>query len=335
MKKIAIRLFLSLLAAASIARADTNSVTETFTGNPLTNGWQVFGDTSLFSWDSTNQVLDVTWDSSQSNSYFYVPLGTVLTKNDDFCFSFDLTLFQCGTGDSTGPLQLGVGFLNLTNAVDPSFERGAGISPNIAEFNYYPAGYFPGFPSPATATPGFVDCTSSAFAPDDLTPYEAQLPTNVLMHVVLAYTGFTQTAALNISTNGVPLAQFPALVINTNGNGGFTATNDYQVNMFSITSYSEAGQFPPYVASIYAQGTVANVNVTLPRVQNITGSFINGNWQTQFGTYTNWLYTLERSTNLTQWNPVTSINGNGMVVTLQDTNAPPAAAFYRVHASQP
>jgi hypothetical protein len=280
----------------------------------------------------------VTWDSSQSNSLFYMPLGTVLAKSDDFSFSFDLTLTRASTGDSTGPLSLALGFLNLTNAIDPGFERGAGVSPNIAEFDYYPDGYFPGYPSPATATPSFVDSTSSAFAPDDLTPYEVELPTNVLMHIAMAYTASNQTAALSITTNGIALAQFPGLVINLTGNGGFADTNDYRVNIFSVTSYSEAGQSPPYVASIYAQGTVGNLVVTVPPppVQDLSGTFSKGLWQAQFISRSNWLYTLERTTNFVSWKDVSATaSGNATNQFLQDANAPAGGGFYRVRAERP
>src|ERR1051325_6612720 len=49
------------------------SVFEDFRFNPLTNGWKVFGQTNLFAWNATNQNLEVIWDSSKSNSYFYKP----------------------------------------------------------------------------------------------------------------------------------------------------------------------------------------------------------------------------------------------------------------------
>src|SRR5258708_31212578 len=87
------------LFAVTVARSAT--ITENFTNNPSQNGWKIFGVTNLFQWDSTNHALDVTWDSSQSNSFFYIPLGTVLTKNDDFSFSFDMKLSHAGTADLT------------------------------------------------------------------------------------------------------------------------------------------------------------------------------------------------------------------------------------------
>src|ERR1017187_10525384 len=59
-----LRVRLSVLAVASLSvvcasRAAT--IVEDFSTNPQTNGWQVFGDTNLFYWNSTNQNLEVTW----------------------------------------------------------------------------------------------------------------------------------------------------------------------------------------------------------------------------------------------------------------------------------
>lgn len=342
MKKFCLALASAGLFVLFATRSGATTITENFTSNPSQDGWQIFGDTNLFQWNSTNHVLDVTWDSSRPNSYFYIPLGTILTKNDDFFFSFDLTLSQAGTGDSTGPLSLALGFLNLADAIDPGFSRGAGISPNVAEFDYYPDGFFDDdgaiFNSPATASPSFVDCTSSAFAPNDLTPYEIELPTNVLIHVALVYTASNQTACLTISTNGIPLAQLPALVINDNGNGGFTDTSDYRVNIFSVNSYSEAGTYYPYITSIFAQGTVSNLVVTVPPppVQNFSGILTNTIWQAQFISQNNWLYTLKRSTDLQSWTSVSPATpGNGTNLFLLDTNPPTDHAFYRVWAIRP
>src|SRR4051812_46074569 len=91
-KKIA----LILLTSASFAGAAT--IVENFNSNPLNDGWKIFGDASLFQWDTTNQDLRVTWDSSQTNSYFYHPLGTILGTNDDFSVDFDLRLDDIGAG---------------------------------------------------------------------------------------------------------------------------------------------------------------------------------------------------------------------------------------------
>src|SRR5882757_10885173 len=110
MKKIIIL----LLASAALARAGT--ITENFATNPAADGWQLFGNTNLFHWDATNQNLAVTWDSSQSNSYFHHPLGTILGKDDDFQASFDLQLNDIAAGVNTNKpdtIEVAIGFMNI------------------------------------------------------------------------------------------------------------------------------------------------------------------------------------------------------------------------------
>ncbi len=99
-------------------------------------------------------------------------------------------------------------------------------------------------------------------------------------------------------------------------------------------NYQEDTSYPDLLLS---HGAVDNFVVTLPPVvRNLAGAFSNGVWQAQCGTYTNWLYTLERSTDLISWSDASaSTNGNGNVVILSDTNAPVGKAFYRVRAGQP
>ena len=131
-----VKLFIFLLpglVAASIGGAAT--FTENFSAGPLQNGWRIFGDTNLFAWDSTNQNLAVTWDSSQTNSYFYHPFGTILARSDDFGISFDLQLADIAIGVNpakTNTFELAVGFINFNSTTNASLQRGTGVSPNGA-----------------------------------------------------------------------------------------------------------------------------------------------------------------------------------------------------------
>ena len=101
----------------------------------------------------------MTWDSRQSNSYFYHPLGTILTSNDEFSLSFDLLLTDAGTNaDGTNALQLAVGFLNLAQAQNTHFLRGSGDNvTNLAEFDFYPgvAGFLPSLDATLIDTNGY------------------------------------------------------------------------------------------------------------------------------------------------------------------------------------
>ena len=87
-------------------------------------------------------ISTVTWDSSQPNSYFYHPLGTILTRNDDFSLEFDL---QLNDAEASGyGFELAIGFLNLAEATSTNFNRSTGAnSPDLVEFTYFPdAGYW-------------------------------------------------------------------------------------------------------------------------------------------------------------------------------------------------
>ena len=330
----------------SAARAAT--ITEDFTTDPATRGWQVFGDTNLFRWNQTNQNLEVAWDSTHPNSYFYHPLNTTLTRYDDFTLEFDLRLSDIASGVEPGkttPLQIAFGLLNLADATNSSFMRGAwGGAPNVAEFDYYTTGYYYDYnegvikPSLASTVPTFIPGTAPRhYAPGaTVSPFEAELPTNQTVHVRLAYTGSDQTAMLTATANGVPLRQYAPLVLSDPSNSQFTSSDNFRVDTFSISSYSSNGDD---YDSVLAHGTVYNLTVTA-QFQPITrltgGPGTNGFWQVQFFARSNWLYTLEGSADLHSWGPVSAAApGSEDFMTLQDTNAPSSKAFYRVHAQQP
>ena len=178
-------LALAGLLAAPFTRAAT--ITEDFATDPWQHGWQVFGNPDLFHWNPTNQNLEVTWDSTQPNSYFFQPLGTTITRHDDFRLAFDLRLQDIASGvepGKTGPMQLGIGFLNFAGATSTNFMRGAfGNAPNVAEFAYYTDGYYEYggmiFPAPATTAPGFISGINRFdYAPQILSLFENELPAN-------------------------------------------------------------------------------------------------------------------------------------------------------------
>jgi hypothetical protein len=339
------RLFVSLASVGlfvtlSAARAAT--LTEDFSANPLQVGWQIFGDTNLFVWNETNRDLEVTWDSTQPNTYFYRPLGVTLTRYDDFTLEFDLRLSDIASGvepGKTGPLQISLGLLNLAEATSTNFMRGAyGGAPNVAEFDYYTDGFYDYggliYPSPASTVSSFIPGTDSYhYAPAFVSVFETELPTDQTVHIRLAYTGADQTALLSVTTNGVLISQLPPLVLSDAGNSQFTPTDNFHVDTFSISSYSSNGDD---FDSVLAHGTVDNlvVQASLVRVSRIAGAFTaEGGWRAQFFAHTNWLYTLERTSDFKSWTAVsTTLRGTEDLMTLQDTNSLPARAFYRVRA---
>lgn len=336
----------SVLALAGVlvgSAASAVTIQENFSTDPLQSGWQVFGDTNLFAWNATNGNLEVTWDSTHTNSFFYFPLGVQLTRFDDFSVEFDLQLSDIASGvepGKTGPLEIAFGMLNFAGATSTNFMRGSyGAAPNVAGFDYYPAGYydFGGgylYPVNATATPSFISGVNSfAYTPEFLDAYEYELPTNQPVHVALTYNGLSQTAVLEIQTNGIVLGPLPPLVLNVVSNSEFTATDNFRVDMFSISSYSSAGDD---YDSVLAHGTVDNLKVTaaLRPITQFSGAVsTDGPWQASFFTHTNWVYTLERTSDFHAWTPVSvTLRGTEDFMSLQDTNAALPTAFYRVRA---
>src|ERR1035437_9381869 len=301
------RLFVALASASLfvvMAASHAVTFTEDFSTNPLQRGWQVFGDTNLFYWNATNQNLEVTWDSTKPNSYFYRPLNVTLTRYDDFTLEFDLRLSAIASGigpGKTGPLQIGLGLLNLGAATSTNFMRGAyGGAPDMAEFDYYTSGYYEDagviYPAAASTVPSFIPGTDSYhYAPVFVSVFDSELPTNQTVHIRLAYAGGDQTALLSVTTNGGPFRQLTPLILSDSGNSQFTSTDTFHVDTFSISSYSSAGD--PF-DSVLARGTVDNLTVTaqLQPISRLTGGLdASGVWVAQFFAHSNWLYTLERT----------------------------------------
>jgi len=317
--------FLWGLVAASTGGAAT--FTEDFSSDPRQNGWQIFGDTNLFQWDSTNGNLDVTWDSSQTNSYFYHALGTILARDDSFHLSFDLTFQDYASGTTPGKpydFEAAIGFLNLANATQTNFSRGAGVNAiygpdNLVEFDFFPA-----FSNYQPTISQVVVSTNNAWRYNnsnqrDMTPGQS-------FHVDMDYNGMTRTLATIVTNNGVQYGTTQTILVPTNF--------DFRVAAVSVNSYSDQNA----TGSILAHGTVDNFAITIPPppMQNLTGSFTNGVWQAQFLSRSNWLYTLQRSADFQSWTNVSSATpGNATNLFVQDTSPPADKAFYRINAQRP
>jgi hypothetical protein len=321
MKKVCLFLLAGLIAASSGKAA---TLTENFTTNPLQDGWQIFGDTNLFQWDSTDQNLDVTWDSSQCNSYFYHPLGTILAIDDNFSVEFDL---QLSDANATGMLgyELALGLLNFSDATNSTFSRPLAATPNLFEFDYFPdVGYGPSITATLSDTNVSATNTMDFYFAYDTLP----LAIGVTYHVILTHVAGETNISGEVLTDGQIYTSLPNVFA-----GPIT---DFRIDTVSVSSYSDAGD--THGDSIFAQGTVANLAVTLPPppIQNLAGAFSNGVWQTQFCSQTNWLYILERTADFQCWTNVSPATpGNGTNLFLQDANPPADKAFYRVSASRP
>jgi len=325
MKKLRSVLALAGLFVLVTVRSNALVIDENFTNDPALDGWQTFGDTNLFQWDSTNQDLDVTWDSSETNSYFFHPLGTTLSKTNDFVITFDFSLKDIGIGTDPGDpytFQIAFGLINTANATSGDYFRGTGYFPDIAEFDYFPNDINDYGATISTFFISDENNYSSGGFTDPLT-----LCTNTLYHVVMVYTAANQVLQTTMTANGVPFGPIEDAFLTPD-------FDDYYLDAISVSSYSDAGQDPDYAGSILAHGTMKKLACASPLP--VYGIQIPAAGQVGFTGTTNWVYTLERTTDFQTWTAVSAPTpGIAGLMTLTDTNAPTSAAFYHVRADLP
>ena len=321
---------LALAASAGICSVASGasapvSVFEDFRFNPLTNGWKVFGQTNLFAWNATNQNLEVIWDSSKSNSYFYKPLGRTLTRSNDFNLYFDLRMRDIAIGTTTNKpytFQIAVGLLNFQQATNGAFLRGTGYdSPNLFEFDYFPDSGFG-----ATISPTVISSNNefaTAFILKEIT-------VNDVFRVMMRMNQDEQRVSTAIYRNDQLYDQtdfaFPM---------SFT---DFAADTLAVMSYSDEGQFPDFAGSILAHGTVDNLVVTtggIPIDMHLSGRFENSNWRLDFDTMPGWIYSVESTTDFMSWNNVqTYASTNYGRATVIHTNPPTTRQFYNVRGNR-
>lgn len=305
----------AIALACCIATAET--LNESFADDPFMRGWRVYGNTNLFVWNPTNQNLEVTWDSSKPNSYFYRCLDTILTLADEFALQFDLRLDSLEAGG--WGFQIALGFINLQNATDPNFLRGTGMdSPNLFEFDYFPD---VGFGASITAT---MTDSNSRFA---FWYVPKGLETGVTYRIWLYHApGVTNIDAV-VLLNGEVYANLSSAWISP----GF---GDFRLNAIAVSSYNDTASG----GSILARGVVDNLLIVTPPppVTGLVSGFAEGNWTMQFQSQTNWVYVLERTQDFVTWIDVSpNVIGTGSILSLQDNSPPVDRAFYRVRAYRP
>ena len=318
-------LALTSLSVLLAAPGSATTIASRFSTDPLLNGWQSSGGTNLFRWNQANENLAVTWDSSQTNSYFYHLLDRAYGKNDDFLIMFDLRLNDITVGTTPGKaltFEIALGLINTTNATGAGFIRGAGTAPNLVEFTYFPddTNQFG-----ATVSTLLISSENNFSSGGFTVPLE--LATNTLYHVVMLYTATNRTLHTAMTANGVPFGLVQDAYLGS-------SFDDFQVNAISINSYSDAGQFPGYGGSVLAHGTVDDFAFASPPPVTSIEAVAPGT--IQFAATTNWLYTLQRTTDFQSWtNVLTTTADSTSELIMQDTNAPAVNASYRVIANLP
>lgn len=324
------------MVAACCARAAT--ISENFSTDPLARGWKFFGDTNLVHWNVTNQNLDVTWDSSHTNSFFHFPLGTIVSKSDDFALAFDLRMRDLAIGTSAGKpdtFEIALGLINSGSSTNPNYFRGTGQSGTSVVRNTVEFDYFPPTPSIfATFAPTII--SSNALVSFSDNHDGVVLTTNDLFHIAMTYTASNRVLKTAITRNGLPYGAPPG---NTIKDLTLPTDRDFRVDRLAIINYSDALQVgqTQFWGSILAHGTVDNLLMTVPDapVGNFSGVKSNATWRATFMTKTNWFYALERSVDFATWSAASATNsGTGGTMLLQDTSAL-VKAFYRVKAVKP
>lgn len=322
--KFFVSILLLIVALVSAAGA---TFTETFSTAPT--AWQVWNP-GAFQWNAAAQNLQVTWDSRQTNAFFYYKLPMLLTRRDDFQMEFslrfdDLTIGIDPAKKSTFPIC--IGFLNAREATRTNYFRGSGVNPttgprSIVEFSYFPD-------SGLGATVGAeIVSTNNQFAYAHTFPIE--LMVGETYRVKMSFDATSQVLSTEIIHNGQPYGEPPD---NTIQSLTYTSSfGDFEIDAFGITSYSDAGQSPPqFAGSVLAHGIVDDIVLTWPDppIKTIEGFRDGQHWVVRFEGVAVWNYTLERTTDVQNWTEVA--NGAG-VSELTDENPPAERAFYRVSA---
>jgi hypothetical protein len=301
---------------------------EDFSRNPLLHGWQHYGETNLFTWDSANGNLRVTWDSSKPNSYLRYPLERVITSEDDFSFSADLFLNDITAAARPafpGTFQIAFGFQHRADADKPNFIRGTGAnSPNLVEFNYFPDSGFGATVWPAMIpTNGIMNYSGNG----DFSIFT--LPLGSWMQVLMSYTANNHTVTLTIRTNGVVVGQVVDAPL-------VDVQRGFRLDAFSIASYSEQGQDPSYPGSVLAHAVIDNIIFTTPPhpVGAMSGQLVSGEWVQEFYSLRGWRYRLEMSEDFAAWSGVgAEVEGTGGWVTLNAGNQGTTGhRFFRIRA---
>lgn len=297
-----------------------------FTINPAELGWRTHGDSTLFFWNSTAAQLEVDWDSSRPNSYFYRSLGDILTRQEDFSVRFDLRLDRIEAGinpDKPFAFELALSWLNMAQATADTFQRGSGTETyNVVEFAYFPDTGFGAtlWPTVISSNGVFNYNGPSDYAVRELVP-------GTPYHVEMAYSALSQTVQLSVlEKDGTAIAS-----LSTPLHSSFT---DFRVDTFAIASYSDAGA----QGSLLAQGIIDRLQIELPAppVRDLQGAFRDGRWEVHFNGRAGWTFTLEKCISWDHWEAAPSDQQReGDLVVLREADPASAAAFYRIRAERP
>ena len=310
---------------------------EDFSSDPFApdtlSAWQHFGNPELFAWDSSREAVSVTWDSSQPNSYLYHPLPLTLHRQHNFQFGFTLELDQHDVGvhpEKPGTFQITIGLIDTASALSSDYLRAVPLrTTNLVEWTWF------------GADPSISPSVSPVIVPQDgRFPWGYgdsffQLELGRRYSFDLNFDAANQQLTLGVEIDGEPGPALVPVVLPS-------AFTDFQVNAFSIHSYSGEGQDTRFAGSVLAHGWVHDVYWEIPDTvepPNPTLSFVGNAFQraVDLETLSGWWYGLEGSHDLVEWEPLNSeVEGNGKIQRLMDhRRAVFPQQYYRVHIRRP
>lgn len=288
--KIIINLLLAIVFITIESSLSANNLHfETFDSDPLTKGWSVHGDKSLFEWDEDSESLRVKWDTERPSSFFYKPLGRVLTESNSFAFTFQITLDSVKAGYLEGKpytFQVALGLLNISSAIDKNFNRGTGSdSPNLVEWDYFPDTGFGATVSPAVAS------DKSEFSAGFTFP--AELLIGKTYSIKLIYNSEERVLKTEMLEDGKSWENIQTVEISSDFSGFF-------VDTFSISNFSAKDS----ESSLLAIGTVDEVAlVTSDTLPKLFGVKINGSqWEAKSFLIEPEIWKVESSNDVLNWN---------------------------------
>ena len=288
--KIIINLLLAIVFITIESSLSANNLHfETFDSDPLTKGWSVHGDKSLFEWDEDSESLRVKWDTERPSSFFYKPLGRVLTESNSFAFTFQITLDSVKAGYLEGKpytFQVALGLLNISSAIDKNFNRGTGSdSPNLVEWDYFPDTGFGATVSPAVAS------DKSEFSAGFTFP--AELLIGKTYSIKLIYNSEERVLKTEMLEDGKSWETIQTVEISSDFSGFF-------VDAFSISNFSAKDS----ESSLLAIGIVDEVAlVTSDTLPKLFGVKINGSqWEAKSFLIEPEIWKVESSNDVLNWN---------------------------------
>lgn len=305
-------------------------VREDFSNPPSGHGWRVAGDPSHFAWDAGAGRVGVTWDSSRPNAFFLRPLGTILTRAEDFRFAATLVLDEIQTASPDATFQLALGLLRESDTRATNFFRGAGVNPawgprNLIEFDYFPASraITPTFSAVAVATNNLRWATANLF------PFE--LTTGNRYRLALAYTAADRTLRLTVERDGEPWCDGSVRLDDRFG--------DFRVDAFSVTSYSGDHQPAGYGGQLVARGWLDDLEIEYPdppapRLAIVSDPTAPGLRITS-GVLAGWTPHLDRTRDWVNWDELPAPTVEEGVWVFLDADSNRRAAAYQLRLDRP